>query len=272
MSTTLSTRSLIPLLVAFTVLVCLGEAFVFPGTTCSPTRQWCNGEDRVSSRERHSVSLFAKKKRRRRKNKSSATQGQQLESLESSSISQPGAGDTDELPDFDLGGDEEVEEKKPKKINPGEITSNMMGSGMASSGTLKDLISDRTLESRFEFDEKGDPNIPDFVDLAKASSTVPSYNPDTALSTAGVGKKKQKQAERMARAIAAKEAEQPEETFMSQYFPQLLDEKGDFSAVKVLEQGAWVGIFLLVGWEAYINSPFFERAAPLAPVVFEIVM
>ena len=242
MSATLSTRSLVPFLVALSVLFCLAEAFVLPGRTRSSTRQCYNEESLssfiVSPRERDLVSLSAKKKRRRRKNKnkSSASNGQQLESLESSPIPQQGSSGTNELPDFDLGGEEAEEEKKPK-INPGEITSNMMGSGMTSSRTVNELISDRALESRFEFEEKGDPNIPDFVDLAKASSTVPSYNPDTALSTAGVGKKKQKQAERIARAIAAKEAEKPEESFLSQYFPQLLDEKGDFSGVKLLEQG-----------------------------------
>ena len=31
---------------------------------------------------------------------------------------------------------------------------------------------------------------------------------------------------------------------------------------------AWVGIASLIGWEAFINSPLFERAAPLAPVVY----
>lgn len=35
---------------------------------------------------------------------------------------------------------------------------------------------------------------------------------------------------------------------------------------------AWLGIYLLIGWEVYINSPLFDRAAPLAPLVFEIVM
>jgi hypothetical protein len=40
------------------------------------------------------------------------------------------------------------------------------------------------------------------------------------------------------------------------------------SAVKVLEAGAWTGIYLLVAWEIYINSPFFDRAGPMAPVVY----
>lgn len=35
---------------------------------------------------------------------------------------------------------------------------------------------------------------------------------------------------------------------------------------------AWLGIFLLVGWEFYLNSPLFDRAAPMAPVLYEILM
>tara|TARA_B110000305_G_C18951468_1_gene408552 strand:- start:132 stop:413 length:282 start_codon:yes stop_codon:yes gene_type:complete len=38
---------------------------------------------------------------------------------------------------------------------------------------------------------------------------------------------------------------------------------------KVLENITWVSIGVLVFWEIYINSPFFERLAPLAPVVFD---
>lgn len=217
------------------------------------------------------MSLSAKKRRRRRKNKddSSPSEEPQIESFEASSAPEPGLLDRNELPDFDLDDGEAAEEKR--KSSSGEITANMMGSGLQSSRTLNELIQDRALESKFEFEEQGDPNIPDFVDLAKASTTVPSYTPDKAVSTAGVGKKKQRQAERIARAVAAKEAEE-EESLLVKYFPQFLNEKGEFSAVKVLEQGTWACIFILIGWEVYINSPFFERAAPLAPVVFEIVM
>ena len=198
-----------------------------------------------------------------------------------------------------------------------------MGSGNMSSRSLDELISNRALENKLEFDEKGDPSIPDFVDLARASSTTPTYDAESSLSTAGVGKKKQRQAERIAKAIAAKEAEAPVESFLSNV-PQFLNEKGEVSAIKILEQGgkllkalcrdivhvyknksskilvlsnlikyqtqhslwsfnlfcnekfhspaAWVGIFILVGWEVYINSPLFDRAAPLAPLVYEILM
>lgn len=43
----------------------------------------------------------------------------------------------------------------------------------------------------------------------------------------------------------------------------------DLNIVKVTENGAWVGIGFLVVWEIYINSPFFDRAAPLIPAVYD---
>ena len=47
---------------------------------------------------------------------------------------------------------------------------------------------------------------------------------------------------------------------------------GEVKPLKIVEAGAWLGIFLLVAWEIYINSPFFERAAPLIPVVYELYL
>eukprot|EP00531_Pseudo-nitzschia_arenysensis_P008365 CAMPEP_0116142804 /NCGR_PEP_ID=MMETSP0329-20121206/15104_1 /TAXON_ID=697910 /ORGANISM="Pseudo-nitzschia arenysensis, Strain B593" /LENGTH=231 /DNA_ID=CAMNT_0003638065 /DNA_START=184 /DNA_END=879 /DNA_ORIENTATION=- len=223
---------------------------------------------------RESVSLCAKKKRRRRKTDTESSPpppppaAAESEVVEASP--EPVLGG--ELPDFDLGDNgEDAQEVARAKVDPDAITANMMGRGRKPSQSLDELIMDRSLEERFEFEEKGDPSIPDFVDLASASTSTPTYSPEN-LGNAGVGKKKQRQAERVAKAIAAKEAAEPEESLLAKYFPQLLDEKGKFSAVKVLEQGTWACIFILVGWEFYINSPFFERAAPLAPVVFEIVM
>ncbi|GMI36187.1 hypothetical protein TrCOL_g6975 [Triparma columacea] len=42
----------------------------------------------------------------------------------------------------------------------------------------------------------------------------------------------------------------------------------DLTFIKVVEKATWAGIAGLVIWEAYINSPLFERAAPMAPVVY----
>lgn len=41
---------------------------------------------------------------------------------------------------------------------------------------------------------------------------------------------------------------------------------------QLLENGAWIGIALLILWELYLNSPFFERAAPMAPVVYDVFL
>uniref|UniRef100_A0A6U9XS66 Uncharacterized protein n=1 Tax=Pseudo-nitzschia australis TaxID=44445 RepID=A0A6U9XS66_9STRA len=270
-----STRSILGFVLVLSAVVCLSQAFFLPSATYCSNRQryYDQGLSNLNLplRESDSVVLAAKKKRRRRRKDSSPASSPSKEPEDnfesSSSVELPGTG---ELPDFDLDAESAPIEKK-KKINPDEITVNMMGSGNKASRTLDELISDRALESKFEFDEKGDPGIPDFVDLAQASSTTPTYSADDPLSTAGVGTKKQRRAERVANAIAAKEAEEEQKPFLAQ-FPQFLNEKGDVSAIKVLEQGAWVGIFILIGWEVFINSPFFDRAGPMAPIVYEILM
>ncbi len=240
MSTSASTRSLFPVLVAFSVLVALGQAFVVPQQSSTQVRHNTQAMPSYSLSPRESVSLCAKKKRRRRKTttESSPPATDESEVVEASP-EEPLLGD--ELPDFDLGDDDEEAQAVAKEVaraevNPDAITANMMGSGKKPSQSIDELLMDRSLEKRLEFEEKGDPSIPDFVDLASASTSTPTYSPDN-LANAGVGKKKQRQAERVARAIAAKEAAEPEESFLAKYFPQLLDEKGNFSAIKVLEQG-----------------------------------
>lgn len=46
----------------------------------------------------------------------------------------------------------------------------------------------------------------------------------------------------------------------------------NFILFQLLEQGAWLGIYSLVGWEVYINTPLFDRAGPMAPIVYEFLM
>ncbi len=237
-----SPRLLLPLLVTLSVLAVLCQAFVTPGsaTSCSSTQQLWNGQAtspfHVSPRD--SVLLFAKKKRRRRKkDDESSPPAPTTESAETAEASPELVLESNELPDFDLGGDDDEDEASVLRTapsNPDEITPNMMGNGSRGpSRSLDELINDRSLESRFEFEEKGDPSIPDFVDLAASSSTTPTYSPEST----GLGKKKQRQQERIARAIAAKEAAEPEEDQFAKLFSIFLDEKGKFSGVKVLEQG-----------------------------------
>ena len=42
----------------------------------------------------------------------------------------------------------------------------------------------------------------------------------------------------------------------------------DMSAIDYLQTITWGCLYALIAWEVYINSPFFERAAPMAPVVY----
>jgi hypothetical protein len=168
-----------------------------------------------------------------------------------------------DLPDFDLGEDDQDSEKatttpskKPKRkisTNPDEITVNMMGSANQQTvRSLDELLRDRSLERKFEFDEPIDESIPDLVDLGR---TGPSPT---------VSRKEQRR-----QAAVARDAAKPVEAEPLQLPFEMTNAKGEIQFNKVLEAGAWLGIFLLIGWEIYINSPFFERAAPMAPIVYE---
>eukprot|EP00980_Cylindrotheca_fusiformis_P005248 scaffold1120_cov127-Cylindrotheca_fusiformis.AAC.10 len=202
------------------------------------------------------TALLAKKRRRR---KSGSGGSKARSSSESSGPDQ----NEDSLPDFEIDDMEtESESESSKKtakanVNFNEITDAMMGSTSKPTRSIEDLINDRSLESKFEFDgEDEDVSIPDFTTIAKASGA--SGEPEG-------GKKKARQASRRAAAIQAREEAAENKIDI----PFLQDEQGNISPIKVLETGAWVGIFLLVGWEFYLNSPFFERSAPMAPVIFE---
>jgi len=184
----------------------------------------------------------------------------------------------DDLPDFELNEDDgEPESSKAKKTRPlagspsassldGEVavTSNMMGSSDKPVRSVTELISDRSLERKFEFDDEGAAGdaLPDLAELAAAkssSSSLPSQQ-------GGGGKK---QARRDARRVAAsKQGENSEESNVLSKIPFITGENGKIMPTKILEAGAWLGIFLLIAWEVYLNSPLFDRAAPMAPVVY----
>ncbi|GAX26547.1 hypothetical protein FisN_23Lh075 [Fistulifera solaris] len=127
----------------------------------------------------------------------------------------------------------------------------MMGSSnQQSARSIDELLRDRSLERKFEFDEPVDESIPDLVDLARAGPTV--------------SRKEQRR-----QAAVARDAAKPVEAEPLRLPFEMTNAKGEIQFNKVLEAGAWLGIFLLIGWEIYINSPFFERAAPMAPIVYE---
>jgi len=276
-----SSRSFLPFLISLLVTICLSDAFHISNDACYYPSQGLKNEYLKPTYEcelrrgkDHLVTLSAKKKRRRRRRKESDTSPEdQSEKSLSESILLPVG---DELPDFDLGGEvEEASQRVRISSNPDEITPAMMADGNAAARSLDELIMDRSLENKFKFDEPEDPNIPDFIQLGKESSSpLPSLNDGTSmvLGGGGIGKKKQRQAERIANAIRVKEEEKQVGSNILSKIPSFLNEKGEVSAVKVLEQGAWLGIYSLIGWEIYINSPFFDRAGPMAPIVYEILM
>lgn len=254
----------------------------------------CNVNTNIIIRQPYSSSLLtAGKKRRRRKD---------------SAVVAPSS---DELPDFDDAEDESEEIttaaaapmatatkttqlKKGSGLNPQlaeELGGNVDGldeelileSMRGKTGgdawqpptSIKDTLADRSLEKLMNFDKMIEQDggagervdLPEFDDVIArrrarlgeedgASSTTAV----TSIDTSGLGKKAARDAQRKAAAIQ-REAE-------------LEEQKSPFEGLnilKLLENGAWVGIGLLVLWELYINSPFFERAMPLIPVVYDDV-
>jgi hypothetical protein len=186
--------------------------------------------------------------------------------------------DSGDLPDFDLGGDDGADSAASKSSSApsavagdmSAISPNMMGSSKRRNGSLKDLLTDRGLESKMQFDVTAESAaMPDLADLARASAADAA---DTGIDDSSLsgGKKRARQEARRAAAQALEpEVEEPNILQpLIDKLPNIRDEKGKVSAVKLLEAGAWTGIYLLVAWEIYINSPFFDRAGPMAPVVY----
>ena len=238
--------SVFPFLLILSIIVCLGQAFnIRSGTYLSqrhinyhltPTH-----EHESPRRNDHSVALNAKKKRRRRREGSDTTSDQDKPTDNLVTESSVPLLDGDELPDFDLDGEGGENAKQTTRVkissNPDEITDAMMADPNAAgiSRSFDELITDRSLESKFEFEDSGDPEIPDFVQLAKeSSSSVDGIIP----TSEGTGMtKKQRQAERVANAIKLKEEEEQKGKNFFSSNPKFLNEKGEVSAVKILEQG-----------------------------------
>lgn len=270
-------RSVLVLLLSAVVLALRcddASSFAFPTTTRPPRP--------VTWSPTTTTRLDAKKKRRRRRQ-------------DPSSNDDPSSSDDDgdELPDFDIDNPDEAPEPKKRK-NKGttpsaaaaaqqvigktpegeEITAAMMSGGNdPSSRSVRDLLNDRSLERRVDFDDESmtattEEELPDLMRMARERNG----GGDNAMTDAGQGmsKKKARQAARRA-AAAARQEEEEEEASLQKLLggiPFLLNEKGQVTGVKILEAGTWTGIGLLVVWEIYINSPLFDRAAPMAPVVY----
>jgi hypothetical protein len=191
--------------------------------------------------------------------------------------------DSGDLPDFDLGGDNGADSaasrqssaSAPSDTKEGDmsaISANMMGTTKRRNSSLRDLLTDRGLEKKMQFEVTAESAaMPDLSDLARASAAADAadMDMDDDPSLSG-GKKRARQEARRAAAQAAEPFVEGPNILqpLIDKLPKIRDENGKVSTLKVLEAGAWTGIYLLIGWEVFINSPFFDRAAPMAPVVY----
>ncbi len=191
--------------------VCLlfGEAFVSP-SYAARHQQGINSNSNAG----YSVASALHVKRRRRRRDTGGSDGDV-------------AGDTTsgDLPDFELDEDEEESDAKSKKrmgiLKPDEITPSMMGSASGPVRSVDDLIADRSLEAKLDFDDiEQDDSLPDLIELSRRSGE------DGVLT----GTKKARQAERRAAAIAAKEKE--EDNLFSN-LPFVTDTEGKVQPIKV---------------------------------------
>ena len=211
------------------------------------------------------------KKRRRRKDRVDTTTTITQSSIEESASTPDEGGtppptmmSTSDLPDFDMDDDPDSAPSSPPKAkrqssssssssslssspvgNLETITPEMMGSqGAGEARSIDQLIADRSLEQRFEFDESDvDENIPDFVQLAarsssSASASSPESSDISSMIDAPMGKKKQRQAERRANAInRAKEEAEAESASGLFNIPFFSPDKDQVSGIKILENG-----------------------------------
>lgn len=142
--------------------------------------------------------------------------------------------------------------------------------------SIEATLSDRRLEKFMDFEAMIERDgggsgqameLPDFDEVIsrrkQRDATQEGRVEDAAMSIdkQGLGKKAARNAQR-------KEVAMQREAELEAQKSPFEDILKDFSLVKLLENGAWVGIGLLVLWEFYINSPFFDRTLPMIPPVY----
>jgi hypothetical protein len=188
-----------------------------------------------------------------------------------------GESDTrDELPDFDIVDDSIADSSidiksvimKKSASSEGVIKINKLISNRKPAGTLNDLIADRSLESKFKFDEVNDSiGLPDLAPI-EGTRTPATVDRSSQVTPTKNKRERQEEARRKAALAAEKEREEKEKFDLIDTLPGIRDDNGKISGLKVLETGTWACIYILVAWEIYINTPFFDRAAPMTPIVY----
>mmetsp|Transcript_25577 Transcript_25577/g.29216 ORF Transcript_25577/g.29216 Transcript_25577/m.29216 type:complete len:307 (+) Transcript_25577:90-1010(+) len=245
-----------------------------------------------------STSLNAQKKRRRRKDgDKKVSQPTSFSSPpEATNVTPPPPSiltDDDELPDFDL--DDEENNSKSTVISPNSLSempsikrtssprkeidlndpavlaamkASSSSQSLAAASSTKDLLRSRNreLESKLVVDKIVE-DVPSLADYTQKRGNTGGGG--------SMGKKAMKRQERRAVALEAESNSNVDEgeNILGSLLEKLpfVDSTNDGekkTTIKLLEEGTWACIYILVGWEIFINSPLFQRAAPLAPVVY----
>jgi hypothetical protein len=232
----------------------IGETVSFLSPNALPVRR----------RDPKRLTLTAKKRRRKQ------------ESL--SSPSNAGDSNDDDLPDFDLDDDQEGgttagiskskknSQRSTSAVGEGEISKNMMASSSNKPvRSIQELLADRSLERKFEFEEQSlDVNLPDLAPIRRSES----FDNSASFTTTSKKVERKEEARRLAKIAAEEEQKEKDRTALLDLLPGIRDESGKISPVKILDTGTWACIIALVLWEIYINTPLFDRAAPMVPVVY----
>lgn len=179
----------------------------------------------------------------------------------------------DELPDFDIDDDaDESSSATETSTSPSlsmdlsdamsdpSVRAAMQGSASSSALDARDVLRSRNreVESTFEFDE-----VP---------SPLPRPGQAKGMGGEKVGKKRAKAELRRAAAIERAQLEEDEGPGIFSSISDLFTGKAtDGGIPKFVETGTWASIFVLILWEVYINSPLFERAQPMIPVIYDLL-
>jgi len=203
-------------------------------------------------------------KRRRRKK----TPSPELPIAESNEVPKSEILD-DVLPDFDIIGEDgtlesstlessEVVDLGDAKLemNDPKLMEAMRGTPSPGLLNLKSVLAkrDRSVEDNFEFDPVETP-LPRLAQISEPR----------------IGKKRARTEVRRANAAAAAEVEAEEEEDFFSRLPSFLVgfvSGRENTRLKILENATWFGIFSLIAWEFYINSPLFGRTEAPIPVVY----
>jgi hypothetical protein len=189
-----------------------------------------------------------------------------------------------ELPDFDLNDNDGMESttriasssssSSPSAVDPllGPITPNMMAATRSSVSSVNDLLRDRSLEQKLErlYDGAGsepEEALPDLLSLQRKSTPENTAASLSKRERQVLARQQQDEEQQQLLQNAAKEEDL---SALVSKLPFITNEQGKVVPTKILETATWACIIALILWEVYINSPFFNRAAPIIPVVYDI--